>query len=62
MRHVIFGDEDYKIEVLSKIREWFKENNLYLPPDIRRDFDLTITNVDNYKMELQHYREVKRDG
>lgn len=62
MRHVIFGDEDYRIEVLSKIREWFNENNLYLPPDIRRDFDVTITNVDNYKIKLQDCRELKRDG
>lgn len=62
MKSVIHGDDDYRIEVLSKIREWFNENNLYLPPDIRTDFDVTITNVDNYKMELQHYRDLKRDG
>ena len=62
MKSVIHGDDDYRIEVLSKIREWFNENSLYLPPDIRTDFDITITNVDNSKMELQLYRDLKHGG
>lgn len=62
MKSVIHGDEEVRSEVLTEVREWFNSNSLYLPPDIRRDFDRIINNVWDYKDELSYYRQLKSEG
>jgi len=62
MKSVIHGELEAKSGILTESREWFNQSNLYLPPDIRRDFDRVISNVWDYKDNLLYYYQLKHDG
>jgi hypothetical protein len=58
LKHLIHNNDKNKINYVNETREWFNNNNLYLRPDIRDDFDIFITEVSNYWI----YREAAKSS
>jgi hypothetical protein len=44
-----------KMNICYEVRNWFNENNLYLNPDIRYDFDSTIRDVEMHNVRVSAY-------
>lgn len=59
---MIHGNDIVRIEAIGTMRQWFNENNLYLPPSIRDDFDRTLSDVDNYKSDLLLMNDLRENG
>ena len=60
LKRVVHGDEDTRIEVVNEARGWFDDNNLYLEPKLRKEFDNTISEVSGYYDQLEDYRATGR--
>ena len=58
LKHLIHkpDDNNEKIEKIAKAREWYSQNNLYLEPEIRKNFYSFIHEVDTYKATLEEWR------
>ena len=48
LKWLIHNNDKEKINIVNETREWFNNNNLYLRPDIRDDFNDFISEVGDY--------------
>jgi hypothetical protein len=48
LKRLIHDNDSEKIRTINKIKDWFNKNNLYLRPDIRKDFEDCIADVSMY--------------
>ncbi len=62
LREVIHSPVGERIDVITEVRGWFNSNNLYLPPDIRNDFDQNIRTVDSYRDIRDELNRLRREG
>lgn len=61
IRSVIHGETEVKSEILTECQEWFDKNCLWLPPNIRSDFEKVIFNVWTYRDLLLEYYRLKHE-
>lgn len=59
---IIHKEGEKKFSLLEEVRKWFNENNLYLNPNIRRDFDKAINQLCMYQNTLELYNQLKKNG
>jgi hypothetical protein len=45
---IIQEKNEFKLNLLEEAKKWFDQNNLYLYPEIREDFESTISKLYNY--------------
>jgi len=57
LKWLIHNKDINKINIVNETREWFNNNNLYLRPDIRDDFDEFISEVGGYWMNRESTKE-----
>jgi hypothetical protein len=50
LKYLIHHQGENKNEIVNETRKWFNNNNLYLRPDIRDDFNDFISEVSDYWM------------
>jgi len=58
---IIHAKDEKKFNLLEEAKKWFNENNLFLYPDIRRDFKLTIDKLYMYKENLDFFYQLKSE-
>lgn len=59
---IIHGEDELKHSLLEKAKIWFNENNLYLHPSIREDFESTINKLYMYENTLALFYQYKKAG
>lgn len=62
LREVIHRPDEERIAVTTEARDWFNLKNLYLPPDIRNDFNQIITRVHLYQDIRAELYRLKKEG
>jgi hypothetical protein len=60
LKEVVHGDEAKRIEVVNDALDWFNNNNLYLEPQLRKDFRRTISQVSMYQFQLEDWKTTAR--
>jgi len=59
---IIHGEKEIKLNLLEEAKKWFNNNNLYLNPKVRQDFELTIGKLYMYKNTLELFYQFKKEG
>jgi hypothetical protein len=59
---IIHGDEELKHSLLKEAKMWYNENNLYLHPSIRDDFESTINKLFMYENTLALFYQFKNSN
>ena len=55
LKSVVHDKTDAKVKITNEARTWFYNNNLYLSPDLRKDFKHLIMDVEFYGTQLDDY-------
>jgi hypothetical protein len=55
LKSVVHDKTNAKVKITNEARTWFYNNNLYLSPDLRKDFRCLIMDVEFYGTQLDDY-------
>ncbi len=62
LKSVVHDKTDAKLKITNEARSWFYNNNLYLSPDLRKDFRRLIMGVEFYGELLDDYFLSQQQG